>query len=81
MKRYRLSLAYQGTEFSGWGVQPDQRTVQGVLGEACRTLFKEVGELSAAGRTDLKLRYNGGSEVAVVEIKIWGRNDGSNVIM
>lgn len=27
----------------------------------------------AAGRTDLKLRWNGGSEVAVVEIKIWGR--------
>ncbi len=28
---------------------------------------------SAAGRTDLKLRRNGGEEVAVVEIKIWGR--------
>lgn len=26
-----------------------------------------------AGRTDLKLRWNGGDEVAVVEIKIWGR--------
>lgn len=28
---------------------------------------------SAAGRTDLKLRYNGGLEVAIVEVKIWGR--------
>ncbi len=27
----------------------------------------------ARGRTDLQLRWNGGSEVAVVEIKIWGR--------
>ncbi len=26
-----------------------------------------------AGRTDLKLRWNGASEVAVVELKIWGR--------
>ena len=26
-----------------------------------------------AGRTDLKLRWNGGPEVAVVEVKIWGR--------
>lgn len=26
-----------------------------------------------AGRTDLKLRWNGTSEVAVVELKIWGR--------
>ncbi|MCP4659056.1 MAG: hypothetical protein GY856_26910 [bacterium] len=31
--------------------------------------------LSAAGRTDLKLRYNGSAEVAVIEVKIWGRND------
>ncbi len=28
-----------------------------------------------AGRTDLVLRRNGAGEVAVVEIKIWGRND------
>ncbi len=28
---------------------------------------------SAAGRTDLKLRYNGGNQVALVEVKIWGR--------
>jgi hypothetical protein len=29
--------------------------------------------LQAAGRTDLKLRWNGGVDVAVVEVKIWGR--------
>lgn len=29
----------------------------------------------AAGRTDLKIRRNGGREIAVVEVKIWGRND------
>lgn len=28
-----------------------------------------------AGRTDLLLRRNGGSETVVVEVKIWGRND------
>jgi energy-coupling factor transporter ATP-binding protein EcfA2 len=30
---------------------------------------------SAAGRTDLKLRRNASSEVMLVEVKIWGRND------
>ena len=30
---------------------------------------------SVAGRTDLKLRRNGSSEVLLVEVKIWGRND------
>ncbi len=29
----------------------------------------------AAGRTDLLLRRNGGDEVVVLEVKIWGRND------
>ncbi len=30
---------------------------------------------SVAGRTDLKLRRNGSTEVLLVEVKIWGRND------
>lgn len=30
---------------------------------------------NAAGRTDVKLRRNGSSEIAVVEVKIWGRHD------
>ncbi len=30
---------------------------------------------NAAGRTDVKLRRNGSGEVAVIEVKIWGRND------
>ena len=29
--------------------------------------------LKGAGRTDLRLRWNGGDEVAVVQLKIWGR--------
>ncbi len=30
---------------------------------------------NAAGRTDIKLRRNGSGGVAVIEVKIWGRND------
>ncbi len=30
---------------------------------------------SAAGRTDLKLRRNGSTEIMLVEVKVWGRND------
>lgn len=52
MKRYRLSVAYDGTDFCGWGVQPQMRTVQGVMGEACNKIFNEVGDVTAAGRTD-----------------------------
>ena len=33
-----------------------------------------------AGRTDLKLRWNGGTEVAVIEVKIWGRSGYEEVL-
>ena len=32
-----------------------------------------------AGRTDLQLRWNGSRELAVIEVKIWGRRDYRNV--
>jgi len=30
----QLRLAYNGERFSGWQIQPDQRTVQGALSDA-----------------------------------------------
>ena len=54
----KLTLEYDGARFAGWAVQPGQRTVQGVLLQALRTLLGDAagdGErlaLSVAGRTD-----------------------------
>ncbi len=53
--RLRLDIAYDGTNFAGWGKQPGLRTVQGVLEEALATVFQRHGEaptLTVAGRTD-----------------------------
>lgn len=52
--RLRLDLAYDGTEFSGWAVQPDRRTVAGVLQAALGQLLGPDGHhgLTVAGRTD-----------------------------
>lgn len=55
MTRIRLDIAYDGTNFHGWGRQPQLRTVQGVLEEALATVFGRHGEppsLTVAGRTD-----------------------------
>jgi tRNA pseudouridine38-40 synthase len=47
-----LRLAYEGTAFSGWQVQPGRRTVQGVLAEAIRAVSGEVLRPQGTSRTD-----------------------------
>ena len=54
----KLTLEYDGSEFTGWARQPAQRTVEGELGRALRTLLGEHDldgqplALTVAGRTD-----------------------------
>jgi tRNA pseudouridine38-40 synthase len=50
--KYRLTIQYDGTEFSGWQMQEGRRTVQGELARALSLL--EGGEVvvHGAGRTD-----------------------------
>jgi tRNA pseudouridine38-40 synthase len=50
--RVRLDIAYDGTDFSGWAVQPGRRTVQGVLQEALARIVRAPVALTVAGRTD-----------------------------
>ncbi len=52
MHHYRLDVEYDGTDFKGWQVQPDQRTVQGELEARLETLFRQPIRTTAAGRTD-----------------------------
>ncbi|XZG71925.1 tRNA pseudouridine(38-40) synthase TruA [Chitinibacteraceae bacterium HSL-7] len=47
-----LALEYDGRAFSGWQVQPRQRTVQGELERAISTLAGHAVRVHAAGRTD-----------------------------
>ena len=54
--RLRLDIAYDGTDFSGWAIQPRLRTVQGELEAALATVFRKHGtppRLTVAGRTDV----------------------------
>ncbi len=50
--RYIVRLAYVGTDFSGFQVQPDKRTVQGVFTEACRAYFEAPCFVTGCSRTD-----------------------------
>ncbi|MGH3139551.1 MAG: tRNA pseudouridine(38-40) synthase TruA [Gaiellales bacterium] len=49
MPTYRLTVAYDGTDFHGWAPQPGLRTV---AGELARALDIDLRELTVAGRTD-----------------------------
>jgi tRNA pseudouridine38-40 synthase len=48
----RLLVAYDGTNFSGYQIQPDQRTVQGTLETALERITHRPVRIRAAGRTD-----------------------------
>jgi tRNA pseudouridine38-40 synthase len=50
--RLKVTLAYDGTDFFGWQVQKNGRTVQGVLFDALERMHKHRVGLHAAGRTD-----------------------------
>ncbi|HXV74937.1 MAG TPA: tRNA pseudouridine(38-40) synthase TruA [Candidatus Polarisedimenticolaceae bacterium] len=53
LRRIRLELSYDGTDFAGWQWQDGRRTVQGVVEQALRRLAGDrVVRLRAAGRTD-----------------------------
>ena len=50
--RYFISLAYKGTNFHGWQVQPNAVSVQQRINEGLSVLLKEEVMIMGAGRTD-----------------------------
>lgn len=52
MRRIKLTLEYDGTDFSGWQVQPDERTVQGVLQDSLSSMMGSEIKVIGSGRTD-----------------------------
>ena len=52
MRNFKLILAYDGSEFAGWQVQPDAVTIQGTLASAIGRLTGEKVLPQGSGRTD-----------------------------
>ncbi len=52
-------VEYDGSGFAGWAAQPGQRTVEGVLADALRTILRRPVKLSVAGRTDAGVHASG----------------------
>lgn len=58
-KRFKAVLEYDGTEFFGWQIQKNRRTVQGVLEEILSKRFKKHVAIVGAGRTDRGVHARG----------------------
>jgi tRNA pseudouridine38-40 synthase len=53
MPRFKLTIEYAGTKYSGWQIQQNARTVQGEIDAAVRTVTgRKDFELYGSGRTD-----------------------------
>lgn len=55
----RLEIEYDGTDFWGWGIQPDVRTVQGEVERALAQITRRAVPTVVAGRTDRGVHATG----------------------
>ena len=66
MQNFKLTLQYEGTEFHGWQMQTELRTVQGELTQALSLIDGRSVIVHGSGRTDAGVHAEG--QVASVEI-------------
>ncbi len=52
IRNIKLVVEYDGSDFSGWQIQPSQRTVQGTMEKALAGLTRQPIRINASGRTD-----------------------------
>lgn len=52
MQRFFIEMAYDGTNFHGWQLQPNAISVQEVMNEALRKVFRQNIYIVGCGRTD-----------------------------
>jgi len=66
LRNIKLTIAYDGSEFHGWQIQPGCVTVQGVLIEALRSLLGPRARVCGASRTDAGVSALG--QVGLIQI-------------
>jgi tRNA pseudouridine38-40 synthase len=52
MRYFKLTIAYDGTDFHGWQIQSNRPTIQGEIVNVLRRITQDATVLHGAGRTD-----------------------------
>ncbi len=66
VRNIKLTIAYDGSKYHGWQIQPGRRTIQGVLIEAISELLGWRVRVCGASRTDAGVSALG--QVALIQI-------------
>ncbi len=66
LRNIKLTIAYDGSDYHGWQIQPGEVTVQGVLTEALRSLLGPRARICGASRTDAGVSALG--QVGLIQI-------------
>jgi tRNA pseudouridine38-40 synthase len=66
LKKYKITIAYDGTNYHGWQIQKNSNTIEAEITKACGELFKNEVKILGASRTDSGVHAIG--QVATVEV-------------
>jgi tRNA pseudouridine38-40 synthase len=72
MKRYKLEIAYDGTHYCGWQIQPNGITIEEVINQKLSELLREDIRVIGASRTDSGVHALGNVAVFDSETNIPG---------
>ena len=75
-QNWKLTVAYDGTDFNGWQVQPEKPTIQGELQAALKRLVGEDPLPQGSGRTDAGVH----ALAQVASFELQGRIPAANLV-
>lgn len=59
MPRYKLTIEFDGTDFSGWQIQPDARTIEEEIEKGFSKILQQPIDILGQGRTDAGVHAKG----------------------
>lgn len=59
MPRFAITIEYKGTNYSGWQIQDNAITIQGIIQDSLSNFFKQNIKIVGSGRTDAGVHSEG----------------------